>query len=77
MYSWAEETMEQLGLGRHPPDPESMMKYRWDYTSLANPPVMSGGTSWAASIYRGLVPAKSILNRDFAVIGAMVFHSII
>jgi len=68
--------MEQLGLGRHPPDPESITKYRWDYASLANPPVISGETPWAASIYRGLVPAKNILNRDFAVNGAMVFCSI-
>lgn len=76
MYSRAGVTVEQLGLGRHPPDSESIMKmkYYWDYASLANPPVISGETLWGASIYRGLVPAKNILNRDFAVNGAMVFH---
>jgi hypothetical protein len=68
--SCIEVTMEQLGLGRHPPGPR--MKYRWDYASLANPPVIPGKTPWAASIYRGLVPAKNILNRDFAVNGATV-----
>jgi hypothetical protein len=50
------------------------MKYRWDYdyASLAKAPVIPGKTPWAASIYRGLVPAKNILNRDFAVSGATV-----
>jgi dimethylaniline monooxygenase (N-oxide forming) len=62
-------SIEQLGLGRHPP--ERGMALRWDYASLANPPVVPA-TPWAASIYRGLVPAKNILNRDFAVNGAMV-----
>jgi hypothetical protein len=74
MYSRAGVTVEQLGLGRHPPDSESIMKYRWDYASLANSPVISGEISRVASIYRGLVPAKNILNRDYAVNGAMVFH---
>jgi dimethylaniline monooxygenase (N-oxide forming) len=67
--------MEQLGLGRPHPDlksPHLKTKYRWDYASLANPPDVPGKMSWSASIYRGLVPAKNILNRDFAVNGAMV-----
>ncbi|KAI0253456.1 FAD/NAD-P-binding domain-containing protein [Lactifluus subvellereus] len=63
------ESMEQLGLGRHLP--ESGMTQDWDYVSLANPPVVPGETPLAASIYRGLVPAKNILNRDFAVNGAI------
>jgi dimethylaniline monooxygenase (N-oxide forming) len=62
--------MEQLGLGRHRPDLQA--KYRWDYVSLANPPDIQGEPPWSASIYRGLVPAKNILNHDFAVNGAMV-----
>jgi hypothetical protein len=66
--------MEQLGLGRHPPDPS--LNYHWDYASLANPPVIPGGTPSASSIYRGLVPAKNILNRDFALNGAMVLGSV-
>ena len=65
-----DESMEQLGLGRHLP--ESGMTHHWDYVSLANPPAVPGETPLAASIYRGLVPAKNILNRDFAVNGAMV-----
>ncbi|KAF8469817.1 FAD/NAD-P-binding domain-containing protein [Russula ochroleuca] len=69
-----EISMEQLGLGRPHPDlksPHLKTKYRWDYASLANPPDVPGKMSWSASIYRGLVPAKNILNRDFAVNGAM------
>ncbi|KAI9460710.1 FAD/NAD-P-binding domain-containing protein [Russula earlei] len=61
-------TREQIGLGRHPPDSQ---RYRWDYASLAHPPVLPGGEQWVASIYRGLVPAKNILNRDFAINGAV------
>jgi hypothetical protein len=69
-HSLTDESMEQLGLGRHLP--ESGMTHHWDYVTLANPPVVPGGAPLAASIYRGLVPAKNILNRDFAVNGAMV-----
>jgi dimethylaniline monooxygenase (N-oxide forming) len=62
-------SVEQLGLGRHRP---FKTKYRWDYASLANSPDMPEEAPWSASIYRGLVPAKNIFNRDFAVNGAMV-----
>ena len=62
-------SVEQLGLGRHRP---SKTNYRWDYASFANPPDIPGEAPWSASIYRGLVPAKNIFNRDFAVNGAMV-----
>ena len=65
--------MEQLGLGRHRP-PKT--KYRWEYTSFANPPDEPEEAPWSASIYRGLVPAKNILKRDFAVNGAMVLHNL-
>ncbi|KAH9955825.1 FAD/NAD-P-binding domain-containing protein [Russula dissimulans] len=64
-----EVTREQLGLDRHPPDTKT--KYRWDYASLAKAPVIPGETPSTPSIYRGLVPAKNILNRDFAINGAM------
>ncbi|KAI9442792.1 FAD/NAD-P-binding domain-containing protein [Lactarius psammicola] len=65
-----DETIEYLGLGRRPPEYEPRTKDHWDYTSLANPPAIPGDTPWAAPIYRGLVPAKSVLNRDFAINGA-------
>ncbi|KAH9023039.1 FAD/NAD-P-binding domain-containing protein [Lactarius deliciosus] len=64
------ETIEYLGLGRRPPGYEPRKKYHWDYTSLANPPAIPGDAPWVAPIYRALVPAKSILNRDFAINGA-------
>lgn len=62
-------SVEQLGLGRHR---LSETKYLWDYASLANPPDIPGDVPWSVSIHRGLVPAKNIFNRDFAVNGAMV-----
>lgn len=29
-------------------------------------------TTWVKAIYRGLIPAKNILNRDFAIAGTLV-----
>ena len=70
LYLCVDISMEQLGLGRNRPD--SKTKYQWDYASLAHPIDMPEETPWSASIYRGLVPAKNILNHDFAINGAMV-----
>ena len=47
----------------------------WGYASLARPqgaPRSDAHADWAASIYRGIVPAANILGRDFAVNGALV-----
>ncbi|TFK60203.1 FAD/NAD(P)-binding domain-containing protein [Pluteus cervinus] len=65
-------TMADLGIGRRPPSSKDKYQSEWDnYTTLANPPVTSqGGEQWSSSIYRGLVPARNILKRDFAVNGA-------
>ncbi len=67
---------------RRPPDFEPRTNYTWNYThstvhkcnytSLVNAPPIPKDTPWVASIYRGLVPAKCILNRDFAINGATV-----
>ncbi|KAL4071253.1 hypothetical protein V8B97DRAFT_2043915 [Scleroderma yunnanense] len=73
--SWAPifsaETIEELGLGRHPPltaDEEHV----WAYTSLRDPPTgHPRSREWASSIYRGIVPAKNITRRDFAINGAV------
>jgi len=65
-----DETIEYLGLAQRPPDYEPRTKARWDYTSFANPPANLENTPWPASIYRALVPAKNIMNRDFAINGA-------
>ncbi|KAI0302909.1 FAD/NAD-P-binding domain-containing protein [Multifurca ochricompacta] len=66
-----DETMEELGLGRQPPRESSVsLNERWDYPSLDSLPSVPGDAPWTAMVYRGLVPAKSILKRDFAVNGA-------
>lgn len=67
-----EKTIEELGIGRHPP-PANDQEYIWNYTSLRDPPYSNAhGAQWAASIYRGLVPSKNINRRDFAINGAVV-----
>lgn len=67
----SEKTMEELGIGRHPPLKEI---YEWThYKTLSSPPAdHPQGDRWASSIYRGLVPAKNITKRDFAINGAVV-----
>ncbi|KAI0044474.1 FAD/NAD-P-binding domain-containing protein [Auriscalpium vulgare] len=67
-----EETREELGLNRHPLS-EGAAKCRWDYKSLRNPPsAYFEGEQADALIIRGLVPAKNILRRDFAINGAVI-----
>ena len=47
----------------------------WNYHSLQNPPVSQPREKeqyCASSIYRGIIPAKNINNRDFAINGAVV-----
>ncbi|KAI0658608.1 FAD/NAD-P-binding domain-containing protein [Cubamyces menziesii] len=66
-----EKTIDELGLNPHPAQNDT--EHRWDYTTLSDPPALRPETkAWSSSIYRGLVPAKSIDNRDFAVNGACV-----
>jgi dimethylaniline monooxygenase (N-oxide forming) len=71
-----EKTAEELGIGRHAPI--STLKGvddMWNYKTLANPPTAhpeNMAESWVTSVYRGIVPGKNILRRDFAIAGAMV-----
>lgn len=71
-----EKTAEELGMGRHAPI--STLKGvddMWHYKTLANPPTPhpeNTAQNWATSVYRGIVPGKNILRRDFAIAGAMV-----
>jgi hypothetical protein len=45
----------------------------WNYNSLARPPPSHpDNEQWASSIYRGLIPAKNLGRRDFAINGALV-----
>lgn len=71
----AEQTAAGLGINEHPPDP-SLVKTEdeWNnYVSLSNPPAAHPSSEqWASSIYRGIVPAKNLFNRDFAINGAVV-----
>ncbi|KAF5386925.1 hypothetical protein D9615_001925 [Tricholomella constricta] len=65
-----DETAAELGISRHPP----LMKVAdtWNYTSLNNPPSSRpDNEQWASSIYRGIVPAKNLDKRDFAINGAV------
>ncbi|KAF8588578.1 FAD/NAD(P)-binding domain-containing protein [Ramaria rubella] len=65
-----EQTAEDIGIRRHPP--ERKFTGEWNYASLANPPsAPPDSEQWASSIYRGIVPAKNITCRDFAVNGAL------
>lgn len=70
----SEKTIEELGIGRHPP---SQSADEWGhYKTLYSPPViLPQSAAWASSIYRGLVPAKNITKRDFAINGAVVSNT--
>jgi hypothetical protein len=70
--------MKEVGLDRHSPSPSSLAETQneWNYTSLKNsPPSHPHSEQWSSSIYRGVVPAKNIFERDFAVNGAIVRRS--
>ncbi|KAJ3726854.1 FAD/NAD(P)-binding domain-containing protein [Lentinula raphanica] len=70
------ETSEELGFDRQSlsaAGPDS--RWRWDYTTLVKPPAAHSssqtGQGWFTLIYRGMIPAKNILNHDFAINGAV------
>ncbi|PPQ99015.1 hypothetical protein CVT26_014392 [Gymnopilus dilepis] len=68
------ETAAQLGLGRHEPTIDVKSVPEWDYKTLANPPAVhpdNESQKFVTSVYRGLVPARNIENRDLAVAGAL------
>lgn len=66
----------ELGIGRH--EPQTKVSGEWNYTSLSDPPAINPENhSWVTTIYRGLVPAKNIMERDFAVAGALVSFNIV
>lgn len=62
---------DEIGIAKHAP--KTNIKTRWNYESLKYPPPeATGHGDWVTSIYRGLVPAKNIEKRDFAIAGAFV-----
>lgn len=72
--SWSpifeKDMAEELGIARHTPTCD--FENEWKYASLANPPPQpSEQSKWATSIHRGIVPAKNIDRRDFAIAGAL------
>ncbi|KAF9444652.1 FAD/NAD(P)-binding domain-containing protein [Macrolepiota fuliginosa MF-IS2] len=67
---FTDKTAEELGINKHAPTTD--VTDVWDYPSLSGaPPLHPDSKKWVASIYRGLVPAKNILRRDFAIAGAL------
>ncbi|KAF9078184.1 hypothetical protein BDP27DRAFT_1413103 [Rhodocollybia butyracea] len=69
-----ETTSANLGLNRHPPDPNILKaENEWNnYVSLQSPPhTHPSHEQWASSVYRGIVPANNLLNKDFAINGAV------
>lgn len=71
--------MKEIGLSRHPPSQAGIQASEtdWNYESFKfkNPPqIHPQADQWCSSIYRGIVPAKNIFARDFAVNGAFVSH---
>ena len=65
--------VEEIGINRHSPTTE--LDTSWNYTTLKDPPALRPeNKGWVTSIYRGLIPAKNIERRDFAIAGAMVLE---
>ena len=63
--------VEEIGIAKHAQ--KTNVKMQWNYKSLKNPPPEAPEHgNWVTSIYRGLVPAKNIEKRDFAIAGAVV-----
>jgi hypothetical protein len=65
------EMAEEIGIAKHAP--KTHVKTKWNYETLKDrPPEDPEAGRWVTSIYRGLVPAKNIEKRDFAIAGAFV-----
>ncbi|TEB27449.1 FAD/NAD(P)-binding domain-containing protein [Coprinellus micaceus] len=73
--SWADiftkATVDEVGFGKHAPT--LPIKDYWDCTSTKNglPEAHPGINDWTTTIYRGIVPAKNLLHRDFALVGSL------
>ncbi|KAF9523127.1 hypothetical protein CPB83DRAFT_799685 [Crepidotus variabilis] len=73
--SWDKIIQPQVAseIGLHPHVPRTKFNDKeWDYYTLAEPPAGDpSNRNWSSSIYRGLVPAKSIGDRDIAIMGSL------
>lgn len=73
-----DETAQELGIFRHTLPPSALAHDEWaSYQTLRNPPSQDSAkpSLVSSSIYRGIVPAKNINRRDFAINGAIVRDS--
>ncbi|KAG9314917.1 FAD/NAD-P-binding domain-containing protein [Chiua virens] len=68
---FTEKTVEELGIGIHPSSTVEADEWAHYKTLASTPPAHPQKDQWASSIYRGLVPAKNITKRDFAISGAV------
>ena len=62
--------MKELGFSKQPDICENSRE--WKYMTLLSPPTARPGEQRSYPMYRGLVPAKSILNKDIAMCGSIV-----
>ncbi|KAF9074343.1 FAD/NAD(P)-binding domain-containing protein [Rhodocollybia butyracea] len=77
--SWVDlfdaKTIDQIGLGKYPPQYVPLDSYddEWKgYTSMRDPPsALPANQEWMSCIYRGIIPARSILKKDLAINGAV------
>lgn len=78
-----DETRKEIGLDRNPPDESELgmedLRPFEEYISLRDPDrrfhTRSTEACVASNIYRGIVPARNIELRDFAINGAIVSPS--
>ncbi|KAJ7890291.1 FAD/NAD-P-binding domain-containing protein [Mycena leptocephala] len=75
--SWGEifdeTTASDIGLHRHQLIHQDLSDEWVNYKTLSNPPPLHPeNKQWSSSIYKGIVPAKSLLQRDFAINGAVL-----
>jgi hypothetical protein len=67
----SDKMADEIGISKHSPSSKAINT--WDYSSLyGGPEAHPQSEQWVTSIYRGIVPAKNILRRDFAVAGTLV-----
>ncbi|KAJ7707456.1 hypothetical protein B0H17DRAFT_1156131 [Mycena rosella] len=68
-----EDTAAELGLYRHHPIDQAAADEWKSYTTLANLPASHPDlANWSSSMYKGIVPSKNILRRDFVINGAVL-----
>jgi len=67
-----QSTIEEIGLSRQrvPPQIMAAANRKWNYPTLANPPPYEDDPNFKVPMFhRGMIPAKSMFRRDFAVNG--------